>query len=312
MVEVILQQSALMFLFIGIGFLLFKTKKITEQGSKTIANILVYAVLPAVIVKSFCKAPTVENMTALGMSALLGFGALIISIIVSRLFFNDAPLDEFASAFSNVGFFGIPLIQATPLGNDGVFYIATIVALVNVGQWTYGVMRLTNKTVKETFSPLKLLSSPFIIATLVGLVLFFTGFGEALYQIDITKKVVFGIIDGLSVVNTPLAMMIIGVYLAQTDLKTLFTTKAVYMVSLVRLIIIPLVVLLVFWLVPQEFSAIKTALFIAISCPVGSNVAVYAELHGKDYSHAVKTVTSSSIFSIITMPLLIMLAGWVF
>lgn len=312
MVEVILQQSALMFLFIGIGFLLFKTKKITEQGSKTIANILVYAVLPAVIVKSFCKAPTVENMTALGTSALLGFGALIISIIVSRLFFNDAPLDEFASAFSNVGFFGIPLIQATPLGNDGVFYIATIVALVNVGQWTYGVMRLTNKTVKETFSPLKLLSSPFIIATLVGLVLFFTGFGEALYQIDITKKVVFGVIDGLSVVNTPLAMMIIGVYLAQTDLKTLFTTKAVYMVSLVRLIIIPLVVLLVFWLVPQEFSAIKTALFIAISCPVGSNVAVYAELHGKDYSHAVKTVTSSSIFSIITMPLLIMLAGWVF
>ncbi|MBQ8726796.1 MAG: AEC family transporter [Clostridia bacterium] len=312
MVEVILMQSALMFLFMAIGFLLYKTKKITEQGSKTIANILVYAVLPAVIVKSFCKAPTAENMSALGISALLGLGALLISIIVSRLFFSDAPLDEFASAFSNVGFFGIPLIQATPLGNDGVFYIATIVALVNVGQWTYGVMRLTQKSVKETFSPVKLLTSPFIIATLVGLLLFFTGIGDMLYQIDITKKVVFGVIDGLSVVNTPLAMMIIGVYLAQTDLKTLFTTKATYTVSMVRLIVIPLVVLLVFWLVPHSLEPIKTAVFIAISCPVGSNVAVYAELHGKDYSHAVKTVTSSSIFSIITMPLLIMLAGLIF
>lgn len=312
MVEIILQQSALMFLFIGIGFLLFKTKKITEQGSKTIANVLVYAVLPAVIIKSFCKAPTVENMTALGVSALLGFGALLISIIISRLFFNNAPLDEFASAFSNVGFFGIPLIQATPLGDDGVFYIAAIVAFVNIGQWTYGVMRLTQKSVKETFSPVKLLTSPFIIATLVGLVLFFTGFGKTLYEVAITKKVVCGVIDGLSMVNTPLAMMIIGVYLAQVDFKTLFTTKAIYTVSLIRLVIIPLVVMLAFWLVPQTFAPIKTAVFIAIACPVGSNVAVYAELHGKDYAHAVKTVTSSSIFSIITMPLLIMLAGLIF
>ena len=106
--------------------------------------------------------------------------------------------------------------------------------------------------------------------------------------------------------------MVIGVYLAQTDLKTLLTTKSVYTVGLVRLIVIPLVVLLAFWLVPQAYSPIKTAVFIAISCPVGANVAVYAELHGKDYSHAVKTVTSSSLFSILTMPLLIMLAGLIF
>jgi predicted permease len=52
------------------------------------------------------------------------------------------------------------------------------------------------------------------------------------------------------------------------------------------------------------------AVFIAMICPVGANVAVYAELHGKDYSHAVKTVTVSTIFSIITMPLFIMLADF--
>ena len=296
----------------AIGFVLFKTKKLTEQGSKTIANLLVYIVMPSVMIKSFCKAPTAESISALGISALLGLGAIIISIVISRLCFGGEPLDEFASAFSNVGFFAVPLIQATPLGDDGVFYIATIVALVNIGQWTYGVMRITQKSVKETFSPIKLLTSPFIIATLIGLTLFFTGLGKTIYDIEITKKVVGGVIDGLSALNTPLAMMVIGVYLAQTDLKTLFTTKAVYLVGLVRLIVIPLIVLLAFWLVPQTYAPIKTAVFIAISCPVGANVAVYAELHGKDYSHAVKTVTSSSLFSILTMPLLIMLAGLIF
>lgn len=309
MAIIVIWQTVLMFLFMAIGFLLFKTKKISPEGSKTMANILVYAVLPAVIIKSFCKEPTLANMKALGISAIIGFGAITISILVSRLFFNNAPIDEFASAFCNVGFFGIPVIQATPLGSDGVFYIAAIVAFVNIGQWTYGVMRLTGKQVKEVFSPVKLATSPFIIATGVGLILFFSGLGSAMTKVEITQKLVFGLIEGMSIVNTPLAMIVLGVYLAQTDLKSMFTTKQAYTVSIVRLIIIPAVLLLVFWIIPKDLYSIKTAVFISAICPVGSNVAVYAELHGKDYSHAVKTVTASTLFSIITMPIFIMLAN---
>ena len=55
------------------------------------------------------------------------------------------------------------------------------------------------------------------------------------------------------------------------------------------------VLLLALWAVPSNLFAIKMAIFIAMICPVGANVAVYAELHGKDYAHAVKTVTVSTI-----------------
>jgi predicted permease len=262
------------------------------------------------MIKSFCKEPTLENVKAFGLSAAIGFGAVIISILVARLFFNDKGIEEFASAFCNVGFFGVPLMQATPLGSDGVFYIATVLAFINIGQWTYGVMRITGKSVKEVFSPKKLLLSPFVIATGIGVVLFLTGFGVKMSQIEITKKLVVGVIDGLSVVNTPLAMIIMGVYLAQTDFKSLLTSTSIYMVSLVRLVVIPIALVLVLWGVPKSLFAIKMAVFIAMICPVGANVAVYAEIHGKDYAHAVKTVTMSTIFSIITMPLFIMLADF--
>ena len=188
MALIVVWQTILMFLFMAIGFLLYKTKKISQEGSKTLANVLVYVVLPAVIIKSFMKEPTLKNINALWISAIIGFGAITISILVSRIFFNNAPIDEFASAFCNVGFFGIPLIQATPLGADGVFYIAAIVAFVNIGQWTYGVMRLTGKPVKEVFSPTKLITSPFIVATGVGLVLFFTGLGHTMAKIEMSKK----------------------------------------------------------------------------------------------------------------------------
>ena len=234
---------------------------------------------------------------------------MLVSILVSRLFFSNKGIEEFASSFCNVGFFDVPLMQATPLGSDGVFYIATVLAFINIGQWTYGVMRITGKPVKEVFSPKKLLLSPFVIATGIGIVLFLTGFGVKMSQIEITKKLVIGVIDGLSVVNTPFAMIIMGVHLAQTDFKSLLTSTSIYMVSLVRLVVIPITLLLVLWAVPSRLLSIKKAVFISDICPVGSNVAVYAELHGKDYSHAVKTVTASTLFSIITTPIFIMLAN---
>jgi predicted permease len=53
----------------------------------------------------------------------------------------------------------------------------------------------------------------------------------------------------------------------------------------------------------------KLALLIAASCPVGSNVAVYAHLHHKDYPYAVETVVISTLFSIVSIPAIVWLAG---
>ncbi|EHF01620.1 hypothetical protein HMPREF1008_01244 [Olsenella sp. oral taxon 809 str. F0356] len=50
------------------------------------------------------------------------------------------------------------------------------------------------------------------------------------------------------------------------------------------------------------------AVLIACACPVGSNVAVYAQLHGKDYRYAAQTVVVSALLSIVTIPALVWLA----
>jgi predicted permease len=51
----------------------------------------------------------------------------------------------------------------------------------------------------------------------------------------------------------------------------------------------------------------KLALLLAIACPVGSNVAVYAQLHGKDYPYAVGTVVISTLLAVVTIPA----AAWI-
>ncbi len=48
---------------------------------------------------------------------------------------------------------------------------------------------------------------------------------------------------------------------------------------------------------------------IASACPTGSNVAVYAQLHNKDYPYAVVAVAFTIILSAVTIPVIVNIAG---
>ena len=55
-------------------------------------------------------------------------------------------------------------------------------------------------------------------------------------------------------------------------------------------------------------NTIILALLLTGAAPVGANVAVYAQLHGKDYVYATKTVVNSTLLSLLTMPLMVLVA----
>ena len=83
------------------------------------------------------------------------------------LFFHrKSAVREFGTAFSNAGFIGIPLVQMT-LGSDAVFYVASYVALINIFQWTYGVLILTKD--KSAVSAKKIVKNPILIALIIAL-----------------------------------------------------------------------------------------------------------------------------------------------
>lgn len=300
MALILVRQILQMFLLAGIGFILFKTGKISQEGSKALGNILIYVALPAVIINSFLVERTPERMTGILLSGLGAAVLILMSIVVSRLVFRKDPIAAFAGAFSNPGFFGVPLIIAS-VGQGAVFYVACFIAFLNIGQWTYGVSLLNGQPVLQGLQPKKLIRAPFIIAILAGLLLFFT-------QLPL-PEMVRGCISSAAGLNTPLAMFTVGIYLAQTDLGRMVGRKSLYLVSFVRLLLVPALAVLLMALVPASFGDMKSALLLAIACPVGSNVAVYAQLHGKDYPYAVETVVVSTLLSIVTMPAVMYLAS---
>lgn len=287
----LVSQTFIMFLLAGIGYLMFRCGKVTLEGSKTIGNILIYLVLPCVIVNSFLVERTREHLIGLGLSAVLALVILLLSILVSRFFFQNDPIAAFGGAFSNPGFFGVPLIIAS-LSESAVFYIAAFIGFLNLLQWSYGVAIMTGE--RGRISAKSLVTAPFFISIAVGMLLFLT-------QLPI-PGIAGKMLSYLTGLNTPLSMFTVGVYLAQTNLAAMFRRKSVYLVCLVRLVILPAIALAILFFVPDTYLEMKLAILIASGCPVGSNIAVYAQLHDRDYPYAVQTVVVSTLFSIVTIP----------
>jgi len=301
MAWIILKQTLTMGLYMAAGFALYKCGKITQEGSRTLAQVLIFLIIPVVMIRSFCVECTPERLSMLGWSFLLATIAMFLSMAVASIIYRKHPIDRFAATFSNAGFIGIPLVTAA-LGSGVVFYLCGFLMWINILQWTWGSAVI--KREKMSFNPKTLFCNIFMFAAALGLFLFFTNLGVRL------PSVVANAMEGIANLNGPIAMLIMGVYLAQADLRKLFITPRLYAISAVRMWLIPLLTLLIFAVLPAA-NDIRMTLLISASAPVGANVAVYAQLYDADYPYACQTVALSTVASIVMLPLFILLATFV-
>lgn len=321
MALIILKQILIMALYMLLGCLLYKKGKITEEGSKSIANLLAFLVIPMMLVNSFLVEYSPEKAQHLLISLGLGVLSLAVSILIARILFPNSGVECFAAAFSNAGFIGIPLISSV-YGDEGVFFLVGLLMPYNVLQWNYGGWLLrrdveraagktgnantpaSSKTSGLAAAVKQVLLSPIIIASICGMIIFFSGLGSKV------PYVVTGCVSGVASINAPLAMIVLGVYLAQADVRELLTNPRLYWISFVRLIIIPIAIVLVFALIPAP-TPIRMTMIIAGAAPVAANAAVYSQIFGGDYVYGCKTVTQSTLLSIISLPLIVMLADFI-
>ena len=297
LISILLRQIAIMALLAAVGVYLSRKGFLFPQGTKDLGAILLRVIIPCVIVKSYITEFSRERLLELALSAGLALIGFILAMVISYLVFGKRRrLENFAASFCNAGFIGIPLAQAI-IGEEGVFYIAASVALLNLFQWTYGVYIMADR--KDAISAKTIAKNPVVIAIVIGVVLFVS-------QIPVPGIVTstLGYIAGM---NTPIAMILMGTYLAKLPLKKLLDKRA-YGCVLFRLVIIPAVILLVFWVLPVSNADIALAAFLAAATPVGANICVFAQQYDCDYEFSVVTVCLSTLLSVITVPLLVSFA----
>lgn len=295
---VLVEQLLKMFLYMMVGFALVRGGVIKKGESRVVAQMLLFVFLPCTIVNSFYSGDSSAGAGPLMTSILLGALALIIAMAIGAVIFKKRPIDNFSAAFSNAGFMGIPLIGMM-LGSQYVIYIAGMVALLNALQWSYGQMILSGEKKAGMGA---LVKNPMIIAFVLGLAVFFLP-----VQLP---EILDTCLKGMAACNTPLAMIVLGMYLGESQLAKVFSDKRVYITSAVRLILVPLVTLGALCLIPAPYE-IRMAVLIASCAPVGSNVAIYAQKLGLDHAYAVGLVCASTVLCIATIPLVVYAAGLV-
>lgn len=295
------QQVLILYILVAVGFIADKTGLYTEKASKLNTNLLFYIVTPMVIVNSFLSIEnSPDNIKNFGLAALFGVLLHLIGMVVIIPFFNKSAqkgIYKYASMYGNCGYMALPLANAV-LGEKGVFYCSAVIMAYNIFSFTHGIYIIGAQKGKFNFK--KLFINPGTIGVAIGLPLYLSGI--ALPEVIATP------ISSLAVLNTPLAMLIFGTYIAHTDLKTMFTDKNIYLVGILKLIALPLIMIGIFSLIniPKELAM---AMAVSASAPSANNTVIYAGKYDLDTGTASKTVALVSFISVITMPVMIALAS---
>lgn len=297
------RQVAILAILVLVGLLCDKSKIYTEKASRLTNELLFYIVTPAVIVESFLRVDrTGESMKGLFLSALCAVLIHAAAILLTLPLFRKGDREEnsvykYASIYGNTGYMAIPLAGAV-LGEEGIFYCSAGIAVFNVFCFTHGVWLMRRQG--DSFNLKKLIVNPGILSLLIGLPLFL---------LNVTlPEVIAQPISLLADLNTPLAMILFGTYLAHTRLKTLFLRPQGYEVALFKLVLLPLLMIGCFYLMGIR-GALMVACTITAAVPSANNTIMFAAKYGKDTGLASQTVSLVSILSIGTMPVMIALAG---
>lgn len=296
--QILLQQTIIMFALMLLGLLLSRRGMITEQGSRDLSNVLLYAVIPCVILRSYMSEFSTEKLRAMGLSALIAVIAFAASIAVAYLTCGTRHrIENFAVAFGNAGFIGIPLVTAV-FGPEAAFYVVSFSTFANLLQWTYGIVIISGK--KETMNLRMVFVNPVFISMVIGI---------ALFVLQPTlPTVVTGTIGYIADGNTVLAMIILGYYLSKVQLRGLFADVRLYLFSALRLLVVPAVTILVFLSFPFARGEITLITLIAAATPIASSTAIFAQKFDQDYRRAVSYVCLSTILSVATLPLVMLFA----
>lgn len=295
----VILEVAVILLLILVGYFTVKKGMFTKESLGSITSFLLYIVTPCLIVSSFLSAESgkLDGWTLL-LAAVLPALSIVISIAVSYLFFRREPLGRrrvlrFSTVFCNVGFMGIPLVEGI-VGSEGVLYGSFFIAVFNIFCWTYGYVMMGGGKVRLK----ALLLNPGVIGIVIGL---------PLYLLDVPVPALFvEPVELISALNTPLAMIVVGGYIAQVKLRAFVSDLAVYKMAVLRLVVAPLLYLALVWLLrPDETLLMSTV--IQAATPVAANCVLFAVQYDSDAELASKSVAVSTALSVVTIPLLTVL-----
>jgi len=290
-----INQVTILTLMMLAGIVLRKKNILTNEVNKGLSDILMTITMPFMIIHSFNLEFSIDMLKNAGLILVYSLIIHIILIGLSKLlYYNFEPSKKtilsFSTVFSNCGFVGFPLAQGL-FGSIGVFYTAIFSIPFNIIMFTYGVTLFTHK--KDFKSIRKNLVNLPLICTILGIILF-------LFSIKLPLPIL-KTLESIGNMTTSISMFIIGSMLADIEVKDVFKGFAVYYLSLIKLIIVPLLSFAILKLLNAD-KDLAYICVILVAMPTASLVGVFAEKYNGNKEAASQCAFLTTVLSIITIP----------
>ena len=299
--SIVLFQMFALLIMIGAGVFAAKRnlwdKHFNDDISRMIVNIFNPMLVFSGAANSVGKIP-LRGIAVVGMIAAGMFLFFILAGMLLSPMFDREPgqkkIYQLMFVFSNLGFIGIPVVNSI-LGADYVVYVTEFVLIYNLVFYTYGVTLMDGRL---TAASLKAMINPGTVCGITGLLLIIAGVRLPDFMLTAVTY--------LGNAASPLALMAVGYTLVISDWRTTFGNIKIYVFSLVKLLVLPLVMLPVLQALPIDRSLLPLCM-VMFGMPVGNMPLILGTQKGIDCSACTSSILVSTVLCVVTVPVLLML-----
>ena len=305
--HIIVINIFLIFALILVGFVAGKAHLVSEQASKDLSAILVEITLPASIFSSMLRELETDLLINAALLFFIGFACLALEYGAGRLlvkFFRirkeNQGLFLYNSMFTNASFMGFPVANAN-FGSVGVFLASIVNLSLTITTFSFGIGLVRgDQESKEKFSLRKNVFTNINIAIILGMICFLTGFRF--------PEPAENFIAYFANVTTPMSMLVVGLNMSKGRARDLMTDRDAHLLTITRLIVMPLLLFGILKLLPLgAYPLVAQMILVVFAMPVPALCLILSEKYGGNTQFAVTTIFQTTLFSIVTIPLLLLL-----
>lgn len=297
------------FIIVCVGYVVTKLGVVPVSATRYLSSIVINIAAPCIVILTLSEAElSRERLASVAAMFVIAAAGVACSWAISLLFnrtLKVLPSERGVFSnnlmFTNFGFMGYS-VALSAFGREGLFLMVMLGVVQSTCIYTIGMAHFKKDAAAITgivphrssaAANVKEVLNPPIIGTLIGLAFYF-------FRIPMPEAAA-EVLSSIGAMMTPLAMMVIGMQLTESDPRAIIRNKQLIVAVIMRLVVIPGLFFIIMYLcgLPWLWLAVAALSFLLPSATV---LAPLAQQYGANAQRTAELIFLTTLFSIITIP----------
>lgn len=302
---VVITRLLIIYMMIGTGFVLYRTKVFTKENNLVISRIVILVGSPCLIFSAIVQREMTSEMVSESLQmfvATIGFfiGGTILAHILARVtgIINGPDAGVYMALMTtiNASFMGFPLMQAA-FGDYGLYLEVLANIVFNCYLYSYGIILIKHGEGPRGSARDNIIAmvNPCIIASVLGFVFL-------CLHIPV-PQIIMSPIEQIGNITIPLAMISLGISMGGSNIQNVLHNRDLLITCAMKNFLWPAAAFLAFAFLPMN-PLVKSVALLMSTLPPAISTGVLVTKLGKNSQVASQGTVIMILISIITIPVM--------